>query len=341
MFQNVYVSLRDKDCIARFKLDGSGVITPLAPVDAPGGPAPMATDSSGQHLYLGQRFSRHLSSFHIEPNGDLTLIGRIDVKSDPNCLFMDRTGRYLLSSYYRGEGLHVHAVAEDGALREEAVAWQDTALSTHSFQTDPTNRFAYGLHIAAGIGPNAIYQYSFDCVSGRIAPMDPPCIVARGQAGPRHCCFHPTLPLLYACNEQGSSITSYHIDTTSGRLTEKESVSLIPAGYDGATGCTQIRITRNARWIFAPLGGHCSLVSLRVAADGALSVADHAPMDPGPRAIGLDADDRFVLAPDTRTGYLNVYSIDHDTGKLGLRDRSPLDKNPSKATPMWVLATKP
>ena len=55
-------------------------------------------------------------------NGDLTLIGRIDVKSDPNCLFMDRTGRYLLSSYYRGEGLHVHAVSEDGALREEAVA---------------------------------------------------------------------------------------------------------------------------------------------------------------------------------------------------------------------------
>lgn len=63
--------------------------------------------------------------------------------------------------------------------------------------------------------------------------------------------------------------------------------------------------------------------------------------DPGPRAIGLDADDRFLLAPDTRTGYLNVYSIDLDTGKLGLLDRYPLDKNPSKATSMWVLATKP
>ena len=67
------------------------------------------------------------------------------------------------------------------------------------------------------------------------------------MAGHRHCCFHPTLPLLYACYEQGSNITSYHSDTISDRLTEKESVSLIPAGYDGATGCTQIRITRNAR----------------------------------------------------------------------------------------------
>ncbi|SVD51561.1 uncharacterized protein METZ01_LOCUS404415, partial [marine metagenome] len=66
MFQNVYVSFRDKDCIARFKLNGSGLITPLAPVDAPGGLAPMATDSSRQHPYLGQRLSRHLSSFHIE-----------------------------------------------------------------------------------------------------------------------------------------------------------------------------------------------------------------------------------------------------------------------------------
>ena len=253
----------------------------------------MAVDPQHRFLYVGQRRSRQISSYSIQSGGELRLLATIDVRSDPNFMITDRTGTFLLSSYYRGEGVHVHAVRDDGSLEPEAVEWQDTALSAHSFQTDPGNRFAYALHIAAGVGPNAIWQYRFDAASGRLCPIDPPLVHARNEAGPRHCCFHPRLPLLYACNEQGSSVTRYRYDPTTGALSEEDTVSMVPAGYTGTSGCTQIRITTDGRLLFAPLGGPDSMVSFVVDDGGVLRVSGHAPTEAGPRAFGLDAGERL------------------------------------------------
>ena len=331
--QVLFVSLRDDDLIARLALDESGAVELLDPVAVSGGPAPMAVDPQHRFLYVGQRRSRQISSYSIQPGGALRLLGTIGVRSDPNFMITDRTGAFLLSSYYRGEGVHVHAVRDDGSLATEAVEWRDTALSAHSFQTDPGNRFAYALHIAAGVGPNAIWQYWFDAGSGRLSPLDPPFVRARNEAGPRHCCFHPRLPLLYACNEQGASVTRYRYDPTTGALDEEDTVSVVPAGYTGTSGCTQIRITADGRLLFAPLGGHDSMVSFVVDTDGRLRVSGHAPTEPGPRAFGLDAGERFVLSTGTTSGALSVFRIGHPDGRLTRVARAPLG-----ATPMWIIA---
>ena len=214
-----------------------------------------------------------------------------------------------------------------------AVEWRDTALSAHSFQTDPGDRFAYALHIAAGVGPNAIWQYRFETNSGRLAPLDPPFVHARNDAGPRHCCFHPRLPLLYACNEQGSSVTRYRSDPTTGALGEEDTVSMVPAGYTGTSGCTQIRITADARLLFAPLGGPDSIASFVVDATGTLSVSGHMPTEAGPRAFGLDARERFVLSTGTTSGGLSVFRIDDPDGRLTRVARASLG-----TTPMWITA---
>ena len=333
MKQVLFVSLRDDDRIARLALDESGAVEPLDPVAVSGGPAPMAVDPQHRFLYVGQRRSRQISSYSIQSSGELRLLATIDVRSDPNFMITDRTGAFLLSSYYRGEGVHVHAVRDDGSLEPEAVEWRDTALSAHSFQTDPDNRFAYALHIAAGVGPNAIWQYRFDAASGRLCLIDPPLVHARNEAGPRHCCFHPRLPLLYACNEQGASVTRYRYDPTTGALDEEDTVSVVPAGYTGTSGCTQIRITADGRLLFAPLGGPDSMVSFVVDTDGRLRVSGHAPTEPGPRAFGLDAGERFVLSTGTTSGALSVFRIGHPGGRLTRVARTPLGN-----APMWIIA---
>ena len=333
MTQVLFVSLRDDDRIARLALDESGTVEPLDPVAVSGGPAPLAVDPRHRFLYVGQRRSRQISSYAIQPGGDLLLLGTIGVRSDPNFMVTDRTGAFLLSSYYRGEGVHVHAVRDDGSLAAEAIEWRDTALSAHSFQTDPGNRCAYALHIAAGVGPNAIWQYRFDQASGRLSPLDPPLVHARNEAGPRHCCFHPRLPLLYACNEQGSSVTRYRYDPGTGALDEEDTVSMVPAGFTGTTGCTQIRITADGRLLFAPLGGHDSMVSFVVGDDGAVRVSGHAPTEAGPRAFGLDAGERFVLSTGATSGALSVFRIAHPDGRLTRVARTPLG-----TTPMWIIA---
>ena len=333
MTQVLFVSLRDDDRIARLALDETGAVEPLEPVSVGGGPAPLAVDPRHRFLYVGQRRSCQISSYAIHPGGELRLLGTIGVRSDPNFMVTDRTGAYLLSSYYRGEGVHVHAVRDDGSLEPVAVEWRDTALSAHSFQTDPGDRFAYALHIDAGVGPNAIWQYRFDAGSGRLAPLDPPLVHARNDAGPRHCCFHPRLPLLYACNEQGSSVTRYRYDPTTGALGEEDTVSMVPAGYTGTSGCTQIRITADGRLLFAPLGGPDSIASFVVDATGTLSVSGHMPTEAGPRAFGLDARERFVLSTGTTSGGLSVFRIDDPDGRLTRVARASLG-----TTPMWITA---
>lgn len=345
--QHVFVSLRDDNCIAVFQLSDTGNLRPLRWVDVPGGPAPIAANPSGTRLYVAQRISKHISSFAVANDGRLDLIGKTATRNDSNCMWMDRAGRYLLSSYYRGEGLHVHATDTDGVLIEEAVEWRDTALSAHCFMNDPSNRWAYACHISAGIGPNCIYQYAFDAESGALTPLDPPSITASNEAGPRHCCFHPTLPILYATNEQGGSITGYRIDTVTGTLREEETVPLAPPDWTGDVGGTQLRITTDGNWMFANVGGPDLIASLSVAKDGALSLASHIESESGPRAMGLDASERFLFSTGGNSGYISVFQIDRDTGILTWVNRAPLADGQRRAAgepgsvPMWVCATNP
>ena len=108
---------------------------------------------------------------------------------------------------------------------------------------------------------------------------------------------------------------------------------MVPAGYTGTTGCTQIRVTADGRLLFAPLGGHDSIVSLVVDADGALRVSGHAPTEAGPRAFGLDAGERLVLSTGTTSGGLSVFRIGDPDGRLTRIAQAPLG-----AMPMWVTA---
>lgn len=343
--QHIFVSLRDDNCIATFRLSDEGELRPLRWVEVPGGPAPMATNPAGTRLYVAQRVSKHISSFAVGADGSLDLIGKIATRGDSNCMWMDRGGRFLLSSYYRGEGVHVHATDADGALIEEAVEWRDTALSAHCFMTDPSNRWAYACHIAAGIGPNCIYQYAFDAESGALTPLDPPTVTANNEAGPRHCCFHPTLPILYATNEQGGSVTAYHIDTATGALGEGETVSLTPPDWSENAGGTQIRITADGAWVFANVGGADRIASLRVADDGSVVVTSYVESESGPRAMGLDASGRFLFSTGGDSGYISVYRIDSDGGALTRVSRSALadgQRRPAGergSVPMWVCST--
>ena len=57
----------------------------------------------------------------------------------PAFLAADRTGRYLLSSYYQGGHAGVFPLGEDGSLGEAPTAWVDTAIGAHSMLTDRTN----------------------------------------------------------------------------------------------------------------------------------------------------------------------------------------------------------
>ena len=231
---------QDDDKIAVFTMDArTGQLTPQGEVLVLGGPSPLTMSPDRKVLYVGQRTVPGISSFRIDPaTGALTPSGTVAPEAAPTFLSTDRTGRYVLSAYYQGAHAAVHPVGHDGAVGGSPIAWVETAIGAHAIQTDPSNTFAFVPHIDNRGGPNAIFQFKFDPHTGHLTPNSPPRVGQPAGTGPRHFCFHPSKDILYFSNEQGSSVTGYHLGPATGTLSAFQTISTLPTGYERSNTCS-------------------------------------------------------------------------------------------------------
>lgn len=344
-----YVSVHDDDKILIFTMDaGNGKLTQKAAVQVPGGPGDLAVDPDRKFLYVGRHWMLDIASYRIDQNnGGITQIGSAPLQGEPGALATDQKGKYLLSAYYHHRTAAVHRI-KNGAAVNPPIEWIMTASGAHSMQTDPSNRFVFVSHTAdpgpkyptlqfafAGPGPNQIYQFKFDEITGHLTPNSPPQLQPAGL-GPRDICFHPSLDIVYFCDEQGSSVTAYHLDTAAGTLAAFQTISTLPEDYTESNSGTQAKITPNGRFLYATNRGHNSIAGFSVdSSNGILSAIGHAPTQAVPRSFSIDPQGKFMYAIGQQTGNLTSYMIDQDSGEL-----TPLEIYPIGNLPMWVLTAK-
>jgi 6-phosphogluconolactonase len=342
----MYVSLQDDDKILVFGMDaGTGSLTPRSEVSAAGGPSATAVSPDGKTVYQAHRNSQEISSFRIDPDtGGLTHISKVPVQAAPTFLATDRKGRFLLSSYYQGAHVAVHSIRNDGSLNDPPIEWLETAVAAHAIQTDPSNKYAFVPHIARladsvmqppgdALGPNAIFQFRFDETTGRLSPNSPLKVEPAEFLGPRHFCFHPSLDTVYFTDEQGCSVTGYHLDTAAGTLSAFQTISTLPDGFSGRNTCSQIQISPSGRFLYAPNRGHNSVAGFSVdAASGRLTALGQTPTEAVPSAFSLDPQGKFLFAAGSESGSLASYGVNPDSGEL-----SPLETYPVGKRPMGVL----
>jgi 6-phosphogluconolactonase len=327
----LYVSLPGDSKIAIYLLDpdtgrlAHGEDMPLA-----SGPGPLAAHPRNRCLYAGLRSTRQLASFAIDPaSGRLAHLGSVPLISDPCCLSLDRRGRFLLSVYYGAGAAAVHRLDERGAALEHPAAWISTAPCAHSIFVDPANRFAFLPHVAR---TNAIWQFRFDEELGYLIPNPLLKVVPLPHTGPRHYVYHPSLPVVYFDNEQGSSVTAYHLDTTQGTLSPFQTLSTLPAGFSGENTCAQIRIHPSGRFLYASNRGHDSLACYALDPEGRLTSLGQQPTEQTPRDFNLDPQGRFLYAAGQASGRLAAYRLDQDSGQL-----TPIETYEVGKSPTWVL----
>ena len=345
---HMYVSLQDDDKILVFAMDaGTGKLTPKGEVPAAGGPSASAVSPDRKTLYQGHRTSQEISSYRIDPDtGGISEIGRVSLQASPTFLSTDRKGRFLLSSYYQGAHVAVHSIGDDGSLNDPPVEWLETAPAAHAIQTDPSNKFAFVPHIARlndsvmqppgdALGPNAIFQFRFDENTGRLTPNSPPKVEPGEFLGPRHFCFHPNLNVVYFSDEQGGSVTGYHLDSSTGTLSAFQTITTLPEGYSGRNTCSQIQISPSGKFLYAPNRGHNSIAGFSVdASSGRLTAIGQVSTEAVPSAFSLDPEGKFLFAAGSETGRLASYSVNSDTGEL-----TPLETPSGGKRPMGVLIT--
>ena len=342
----VYVAAQDDNKVSIFTMDeSSGALTIAGEEPVSGGPSLLAISPDRQTLYAGHREVPEITSHRIDQQtGELTQTGSVTPPGQPAFLATDRTGRFLLSSYYADGKAAVHPLGDDGSVGGAATCVLDTDTGAHSIQTDQSNRFAYVPHIARVQdnvleppknipGPNIIYQFRFDESSGALTAIEPPTLAQDDMIGPRHLTYHPSLGIVYFSNEQGSSVSSYTIGGD-GSLTPLETVSTLPAGVAERNTCSQIQFSPDGSLLFVPNRGHNSIASFSVDAEGRLTPAGHAATEAVPSAFSLDPSGRFVYAAGSATGQLASYGINRETGEL-----TPLGAYAVGERPMWVLTT--
>ena len=329
----VFVVVSAQQHIAVFQMDpATGKLTLREHVPTDLGLSVLCTDPRQRFLYAGfrQEAESSIGTFQIDPaTGGLTPIGRVELAADPCYLATDKTGRYLLSAYYSAGLVAVSPIGPDGVAGGPPVEWRETTRCAHYAQTDRSNRFAFVPHVQQA---NCIFQYHFDQETGRLTPNQVAKVAGGPGQGPRHLAFHPSLDIVYADNEQESSVTAYQLDSRLGTLRPVQTVSTLPPDFEGENSNAQVRIHPSGRFLYASNRGHDSIACFALdPTTGALSSLGQQPSEGVPRAFNLDRQGRFLFAAGQATGRLTSYRIEPD-GTL-----APLEVY-EVGTPQWVIA---
>lgn len=328
----VYITLQGDDKILQFELnDETGTLEPQAEISITGGPAPLAVSPNQKFLYVGLRTSHEIASFRIDPNtGSLSHLGTISLDDNPCFITTDKTGHYLLATYYGAGKVTVNNITADGIVTDQQIQVIKTAEHAHYIELDRNNQFGFVPHTEPA---NVIFQFRFDEATGYLSPNIPEKLLANPGNGPRHYIYHPSRNWVYTSDEDGSSITAHHFDPEAGTLSAFQTLSTLPKEFAGKNTCAQIHIHSSGKFLYVSNRGHNSIACFAIDDEtGQLASLGQQLTEPIPRVFNLDPGGNFLYAAGQGSGWLAGYRIDPVNGTLQPLERYSLGKQP-----MWVV----
>lgn len=302
---------------------GPAVESPSYLALAPGGRFLYAVNEVGE--FEGQKTGA-VSAFAVDPaTGALMLLNQQSSGGGGPChLDIDRTGRYALVANYGGGSVAMLPIQADGSLAPASDFVQHQGASAdpgrqkgphaHSFNVDPANRFAF----SPDLGLDRVLCYRLDLEHGSIPPADPAFAPVAAGSGPRHMAFHPNGRVAYVITEMGNTLVVFDYDAERGALSEIQTLSTLPAGWEGTSYCADVHVSADGRFVYGSNRGHDSIALCAVdPATGKLELIDTTPCGGDfPRSFGIDPTGSFLIVANQNSDNLVVYRIDRDSGRL-------------------------
>ena len=302
---------------------GNGVAKPIY----------LETDARHRFLYVADQVNEGdgepggaVASYAIDSEtGDLKFLNRQPLDGGSPC-FVDvvDSGRFVLAANY-GQGTVVTLPTQaDGRLDPVVSKHTHEGSSVnpkrqegphpHSIVLDPANRFAF----SADLGVDRVMSYKFDGATGVLSPNEPAYVQTPAGSGPRHLRFHPNRRFAYVITELANTVIAYAYDENVGTLTEIQSISALPEGFDETSYCSDLHIHPDGSLLFGSNRGHDSIVTFTLdPVTGRLAAVDHASTQGNfPRGFMLDPSGQFLLAGNEKSDTVLTYRIDPATGKL-------------------------
>ena len=341
-----------------FRVDrATGALTAAGVTEHYTSPSALVFDATGTHLYstnatdlVDNGASGTVSAFTVDrTTGQLRLMNSVaSGGTGPTYASVHRGGRHLLVANYAGGSVAVLPILPDGRLGPAtdvkkttgvvgpkrathappgsfAISGHDTPHA-HMIRTDPAGRYV----IVPDLGLDRIFVWAFDAGAGTLSPADPPSVALPPGDGPRHFAFHPDGRWLYAIQEEGSTIVLFDYDAERGRLSARQTISSLPAGYAGSNFCSGILVSQDGRFVYAGNRLHDSVGIFAVGRDGTLTFVDDVwTRGDYPRSMSIDPSGRFMYVCNQRADHVTTFSIDAATGRLAFTGQYTPVGNPS------------
>ena len=296
-------------------------------------PSFLAVDAKRRLLFAVNEVSQYegkasgsVSAFSIDPaTGKLTLINqRSSIGAGPCHVLLTPDGGSLIVANYGSGSVIVLRVEANGRLGETTAFVQHAGKSVnpqrqtgphaHSITMDPAGRNVF----VCDLGLDQVLTYRFDAQKGTLTAAEPAFTSIKAGSGPRHMAFRPDGKFAYVINEMSSTIVAFAYDAASGRLTEQQTVSTLPAGFEGKSSTAEIAMHASGKFLYGSNRGHESVALFAVdPAKGTLSYVAH--QNSGgktPRNFSLDPTGKFMAIANQDTDNILICGIDAATGRL-------------------------
>lgn len=226
--------LKDRGCIASYRVDDRGVLKREHREDMPGGLM--------CHLKLWPG-GRYLTAANYL-TGSL-LVCPISVEGI--------AGAPVSVIQYHGKG---------------ADPRRQKSPHPHSSAIDPSGKWL----VCADLGTDRIFVYGIDVKKGRLWENAAAAFVKTPDgSGPRHFSFNPNGTKLYVSAELSNQVLVYDFASQTGRLIQSQSLSTLPADFVGNNLAADIHCDSNGNYLYVSNRGHDSIAAFRIRPDGNLA----------------------------------------------------------------------
>ncbi|MFN7937763.1 MAG: lactonase family protein [Bryobacteraceae bacterium] len=265
-----------------------------------------------------------VSAFAVDPlSGALThMVTRPSLGDRPVHLSVDPTGRFVLVAN-DGGSIAIFPVLSDGSLGEatDSIVHQGAtgpnkqrqdAPHPQQIQTDPTGRYA----LVTDLGLDKIFVYQINTASGTLrlhSQLD-----TEPGSGPKRIAYHPLGRWMYRINELANTMTAVEWIAATGELRNIQSLSTIPASFQGDNGTGQVQVAPYGQFVYGTNLGDDSIALFNMdAGTGELTfLARESSNGEVPAYLAIDPTGSFLFAANRDSDNVVQFAMNPKNGHI-------------------------
>ena len=264
-----------------------------------------------------------------QDSGELEVLGyQLTHGNSPCYVSVSAAGSSVYVSNYMGGNSAVFPIEEDGSLMPASDILECTGevgpnqerqekSHAHSIKAYEKAPFVY----ITDLGTDTIHIYAPSEDDRSLIPSG--AIKLQPGAGPRHAAFHKEVPYAYVVNELHNTVTVMAVDQANGSLTPVQTVSSLPADYEGFSISAEVVISPCGGYLYVSNRGHNSIAVFSIdKQNGEISIVQHVASGGNwPRNFVISPDGGWLLVAHQESDSIIFFKRDRDTGILTATDK--------------------